>query len=78
MLRLVQGLDYFFEWQAGIDHQLFNQASSYDCRVQCYKTFLRLSFTNVRNELECLSLGSVSSLVQCLGVKLESTLEWIP
>ncbi len=44
------------------------------CR-QCYETFLRPFYTNFRNKLECLSPSSLSSLVQCLRVRPEPTLE---
>ncbi len=36
------------------------------------KNFLRPEFTNFRNKLECLSLASIFSLVQCIWVKARS------
>jgi hypothetical protein len=37
------------------------------------KNFLRPYFTNVRNSLECLSLASLSSLVEYLWVMLRAS-----
>jgi hypothetical protein len=38
-----------------------------------YQKLLRLQLTNFRKKLECLSLTSISNLVQCLQVRPEPT-----
>jgi hypothetical protein len=43
-------------------------------RAQCYKTFSARNFANFCNKLEYLSLASVSSIVDCLLVKMEPIL----